>query len=71
MTFFSSFVMGRATLAPTGTAVVTMWESLRALNESPCGDGNANIDDFWLRADEKHGHILLGETPRQRSGDLR
>jgi len=48
-----------------------MWESLRALNESPCGDGNANIDDFWLRADEKHGHILLGETPRQRSGDLR
>jgi hypothetical protein len=35
------------------------------------GDGNANIDDFWQRADEKHGHILLGETPRQDSGDLR
>src|SRR5436189_6221674 len=35
MTFFSSFVIGRATLAPTGTAVVTMWGSLRALNESP------------------------------------
>jgi hypothetical protein len=48
-----------------------MWESLRACNESPWGDGNANIDDFSQRADVKRGLILLGETPRRHGGDLR
>jgi hypothetical protein len=70
MTFFSSRVMGRAMFAPAGTAVVTMWESLRARKRIAWGDGNANIDDFSQRADEKHGVILLGETPRRRGGDL-
>jgi hypothetical protein len=47
-----------------------MWESLRARKRIAWGDGNANIDDFSQRADEKHGVILLGETPRRRGGDL-
>jgi len=35
------------------------------------GDGNANIDDFSARADAKQRLDALGETPTQRSGDLR
>jgi len=35
------------------------------------GDGNANIDDFSARADDKQGLTSLGETPTRRSGVLR
>jgi len=41
------------------------------LNESPCGDGNSNIDDFSPRGAVLSSANCLGETPRQDSGDLR